>query len=98
MKLGSVDSGGTCLNVSMTLVLVYYVVQSPIFAIDKIVSLAMYGLAASCVAEVLGLKLRLLLAVGGVSGMKFQSNLCPFFVDYMMLFRVPVAVAVTLAC
>lgn len=44
-------------------------IDSQIFAIDKIASLLMYGLAASCVAEVLGMALGSLLAVGGVSGL-----------------------------
>ena len=48
--------------------------QSRVLAIDKILSLAMYGLAASCIAEVLGLALGSLLAVGGVSGMDVHSN------------------------
>jgi small-conductance mechanosensitive channel len=39
-----------------------------IMAIDKIISLAMYGIAASAVAEVVGMPLASLLAVGGISG------------------------------
>lgn len=43
--------------------------ESQVFALDKIASLLLYGLAVSCVAEVLGLALGSLLAVGGVSGL-----------------------------
>ncbi|KAG0618812.1 hypothetical protein M758_4G093200 [Ceratodon purpureus] len=43
--------------------------ESRILVIDKLLSLAMYGLAAACIAEVLGLALNSLLAVGGVSGL-----------------------------
>lgn len=39
-----------------------------IMVIDKIVSLTMYGIAASAVAEVVGMPLASLLAVGGISG------------------------------
>lgn len=42
--------------------------QPRIRAIDKISTLAMYGLAASCIAEVMDLALRSLFAVGGLSG------------------------------
>ena len=47
----------------------YNVVQTRrIMVIDKIVSLTMYGIAASAVAEVVGMPLASLLAVGGISG------------------------------
>jgi hypothetical protein len=42
--------------------------QPQIRLVDKVSSLAMYGLAASSIAEVVGLALGSLLAVGGVSG------------------------------
>lgn len=42
--------------------------EGQILTFDKIVSLAMYVLAASCIAEVLGFTLNSLIAVGGVSG------------------------------
>jgi hypothetical protein len=76
---------------SMTVVFV----QSRIFAVDKLVSLAMYGLAASCVAEVLGLHLRSLLAVGGVSGNATPINSLSFLRE---LHVVSVAIPITLAC
>jgi MscS family membrane protein len=43
--------------------------ESQIFTIDKFASLAMYCIAASCIAEVLGFTLKSFLAVGGVSGL-----------------------------
>ena len=42
--------------------------QPRIRAVDKISTLAIYGLAASCIAEVMDLALRSIFAVGGVSG------------------------------
>ena len=39
-----------------------------IIVIDKMVSLVMYGIAASAIAEVVGMPLASLLAVGGISG------------------------------
>lgn len=48
--------------------------QSQIRLVDKVSSLAMYGLAASSIAEVVGLALGSLLAVGGVSGKKTRPT------------------------
>lgn len=39
-----------------------------ILLVDKIVSLILYGIAASAIAEVVGMPLASLLAVGGISG------------------------------
>lgn len=39
-----------------------------IVVIDKILSLGIYGIAASAIAEVVGMPLASLLAVGGISG------------------------------
>jgi hypothetical protein len=46
----------------------FFLVQPRILAFDRLVSLLLYVLSATCIAEVVGFALRSLLAVGGISG------------------------------
>ena len=59
--------------------------QSQIRLVDKVSSLAMYGLAASSIAEVVGLALGSLLAVGGVSGKKAWPLPTLYFNIYLFI-------------
>lgn len=66
--------------------LIVWKLQSQIRLVDKVSSLVMYGLAASCIAEVVGLALGSLLAVGGVSGK--THSLFPHY-QYNYSFKAP---------